>query len=936
MKPASHAFRAFAFVLVLVAAAAANAQGSAPPSTVSFVVGDTTLNSGDQTILNTLVGHGHTVVLHDDNGISVAATAGSDAIVISSTASSSQIQATFKQDLRPVIVWESGLYDDFGMTGLQENVDFGFEFGVAEIELVAANSPIGDGLALGPITVTGGLEDTAWGVPGGSAVVVATVLGNPDRAAIFIYGQGAELADGNPAAGKRAGFFGDDDSASVWAADGLLLFEQVVEWALVDTPAPPAIIEPPFSETVVEGATAVFSAVAVGYPAPTYQWQKDGVDLPGETASTLSLVAAPADVGDYRLVVSNTEGTVSSDPVPLTLVDPWAFAFVVGNPVLSASDQRVYDKLIALGHSVTIHDDGGITLVATAASDAVIISSSVTGGNVGATFITDTRPILLWEAAIYGDMGLTGDVEGVDFGAVVPAQTQIDFVDVSTRVANGFALGRAAVTSSNQNMSWGVPGAEARVIATLVGNPNRAPVFSYDQGAILADGGIAAGIRVALFQTNNSAAAWTALGEQLFEQAVGALFLPPLAAPTILTQPQSATVLEGEMATFTVAADGVPAPTYRWRYEGIDLPGETSATLSFQAALADAGDYDVVVTNVLGSVTSDVATLTVTSANDPPAFTSTPVLSVDEGSSYGYSITVDDPNAGDTLTISAPTLPAWLTLTDNGNGTALLGGTPAEANIGDHPVVLEVSDAAGATDTQSFTVTVVDVEFGPTFTSRPVTAVTEGQAYHYAIIAIDPDGDPVDLRAGTLPSWITFTNNGDGTGELLGFPMAAQIGMHAVELFAEGEAGVTAASQTFTIVVNAAVDGPVITIIGNPQIVIRQSESYIDPGATAMDPQDGDLTSAIVVDNPVNTQVLGAYTVTYSVVDSAGNGSQAQRTVVVQRQLDGGGGSAGPGDLLALLLLAAAAALGRAPIRGRGGARRARTGLGPQNGAVTI
>jgi hypothetical protein len=47
-----------------------------------------------------------------------------------------------------------------------------------------------------------------------------------------------------------------------------------------------------------------------------------------------------------------------------------------------------------------------------------------------------------------------------------------------------------------------------------------------------------------------------------------------------------------------------------------------------------------------------------------------------------------------------------LTLTDNGNGTATLAGTPQTANVGSHSVALRVADAAGASATQTFTVNV--------------------------------------------------------------------------------------------------------------------------------------------------------------------------------------------------------------------------------------
>lgn len=98
---------------------------------------------------------------------------------------------------------------------------------------------------------------------------------------------------------------------------------------------------------------------------------------------------------------------------------------------------------------------------------------------------------------------------------------------------------------------------------------------------------------------------------------------------------------------------------------------------------------------------------------------------------------------------------------------------------------------------------------------------------------------------------------------------------------------------------------PVLTLNGEPTIAITVGEAYQDPGATAIDDVDGDLTSQIVVDNPVDTSVIGRYSVTYDVVDSAGNLTTVTRTVeVLPREAAGGGGGGAGGGLLLLVSLA--------------------------------
>ncbi len=74
---------------------------------------------------------------------------------------------------------------------------------------------------------------------------------------------------------------------------------------------------------------------------------------------------------------------------------------------------------------------------------------------------------------------------------------------------------------------------------------------------------------------------------------------------------------------------------------------------------------------------------------------------------------------------------------------------------------------------------------------------------------------------------------------------------------------------------------PVITLIGNNPLVITQNSTFTDPGASATDTEDGDLTSAIIVSGNVDTSVLGTTTLTYSVSDSDGATAQVTRNVVV-------------------------------------------------------
>jgi hypothetical protein len=92
----------------------------------------------------------------------------------------------------------------------------------------------------------------------------------------------------------------------------------------------------------------------------------------------------------------------------------------------------------------------------------------------------------------------------------------------------------------------------------------------------------------------------------------------------ILSQPADQTVSEGEYAEFDVFASGSGPLYYQWQRNGTNLPGANDYYLYFDPVqLSDAGEYRVIVTNAYDSVTSSVASLTVTSS--PPQILSQPI-----------------------------------------------------------------------------------------------------------------------------------------------------------------------------------------------------------------------------------------------------------------------------------------------------------------------
>jgi hypothetical protein len=84
-------------------------------------------------------------------------------------------------------------------------------------------------------------------------------------------------------------------------------------------------------------------------------------------------------------------------------------------------------------------------------------------------------------------------------------------------------------------------------------------------------------------------------------------------AIAITSHPASQSACAGEAVTLSVTAVATEPVSYQWRKDGQDLAGMTAPTLAFSpAGVSDSGSYDVVVTDLCGTLASDAAVLTVT------------------------------------------------------------------------------------------------------------------------------------------------------------------------------------------------------------------------------------------------------------------------------------------------------------------------------------
>lgn len=203
--------------------------------------------------------------------------------------------------------------------------------------------------------------------------------------------------------------------------------------------------------------------------------------------------------------------------------------------------------------------------------------------------------------------------------------------------------------------------------------------------------------------------------------------------PQIVEQPRTQTVRDGDFANFSVQAVGTPPLRYQWRRNGTPLANQTGTYLTiFPVTAADNGaSYTVVISNAVGSVTSDAAVLTVDSTVLAPVITSQPEgASVAPGQTARFAVTAQ--SRGGTLSFQ------WLR-----NGTAIGGATANEyvtppTVVGDDGAVFSVvvSSSNGQQVTSSGATLRVQVPVAPTITTQPAAVrVNVGQQATFSVAA---------------------------------------------------------------------------------------------------------------------------------------------------------------------------------------------------------
>ena len=307
---------------------------------------------------------------------------------------------------------------------------------------------------------------------------------------------------------------------------------------------------------------------------------------------------------------------------------------------------------------------------------------------------------------------------------------------------------------------------------------------------------------------------------------------------------------------------------------------ETKPSYSFTVTASDSANTSAATT----------VTFSITNIEDQaPVITSgTTATNLAENSGAGqtvYTITATDDVAVTSYAI-AGTDASYLSV-NGSTGVVTLTADPDYETKPSYSFTVTASDSANTSAATTVTFSITNIEDqAPVITSgTTATNLAEnsgaGQTV-YTITATDDVAVTSYAIAGTDASYLSV-NGSTGVVTLTADPDYETKPSYSFTATASDSANTSAATTVTFSITDVDEVAPVITLAGNASITLEVGDSFTDPGATAQDAVDGDLTSSIVVTGTVDLNTVGTYTLTYNVSDGAGNAAvEVVRTVIVE------------------------------------------------------
>jgi hypothetical protein len=340
----------------------------------------------------------------------------------------------------------------------------------------------------------------------------------------------------------------------------------------------PSVVTAPESQTVIVGDSVSFTVDADGAPPLSFQWRLGDNPIEEATNSFLTITGLTTnDAGDYRVIVSNANGSDTSAPATLTVLVPFPGIYNTG---LSDGRALLEDGQTDPHYKIILNP------AAPDSSDSLVQDSTLFPIVDGPWIANSSKSKWI----------------GPGFDTSVAAAGNYSYLLVLN--LSGYDPDTAFLAGSwatDDNGSLFLNGADTGF--------KSAGFTAYSTFTLT--NGFVTGTNLLEFRVSNGALGYTGLRVENLrgtarEQAVTSF------PPRIVTQPKGATKVITETVTFAVVADSSQPLSYEWFHDNQLLAGKTNTSLTLPSlTAAEAGGYRARVFNSLGSTNSETAQLVV-------------------------------------------------------------------------------------------------------------------------------------------------------------------------------------------------------------------------------------------------------------------------------------------------------------------------------------
>ncbi len=342
----------------------------------------------------------------------------------------------------------------------------------------------------------------------------------------------------------------------------------------------PTILKHPQSQTVNAGANVSLSVTMQTAGTYNYQWQLNGQNITGANQASLTLNNVATGTYSYRVIVSNTTGTVISNDAILT-VNPNPPPSIVAQPQSQTVQEgaNVVFAVTATGAGTLNYQWQFNQQNIAGATQSTLSLAGVKVTSAGSYRVLVSSP---YGVTVSSDATLSVNPNPPPTINTQPQnQTVQEATDVTFRVV---ATGPGTLGYQWQLNGQNIPGATQ---STLV--LNRVTVSSAGQYRVLVS---------------------SQYGLTISSEAT--LVVNPNPPPSITVQPQSQRPAEGTQVVLAVQATGIGNLSYQWQLNQQNIPNASQSSLVLSAIRSSAnGTYRVLVSNPYGVTISSEATISV-------------------------------------------------------------------------------------------------------------------------------------------------------------------------------------------------------------------------------------------------------------------------------------------------------------------------------------